>query len=234
MAPSSAIRSIGGHFLRRLIRVTDAGLRRMEGVSEFETADDGLLRIAEGHAERDFVFRDGTHVRQGQAVIDLHLWNEHLPPFPYGEPKFGWTERVRQQLMGSLHRLAIQIADNTRLQGAQALRMTVSIPILGQQNLPTRLLISIGFEAGELASRTSPILRFLDNLWVWLLTWTYNPRALAGWRFQRTRAEFWMFRARCLALYGNEALFENSFGRNVLTLERPLLPPWRAGIQSPG
>jgi hypothetical protein len=206
MAPLSAIRSIGGHFLRRLVRVTDAALQRIGGVSEFETADDGLLRIAEGHAERDFVFRDGTHVRQGQAVIDLHLWNEHLPPFPYGEPKLGWTERVRQRLMGSLHRLAIQIADNAPLQGAQALRTTISIPILGRQNLLTRLLIGTGFEAGELASRTSAILRFLDNLWVWLLTWTYNPRARAGWRFRRTRAEFWMSRARCLALYGDEAL----------------------------
>jgi hypothetical protein len=26
-------------------------------------------------------------VRQGQAVIDLHLWNEHLPPFP-GAPNW--------------------------------------------------------------------------------------------------------------------------------------------------
>ena len=98
--------SIEGDFLRRLVRVTDAALRRIGGVSEFETADDGLLRIAEGHAEHDFVFRDGAHVRQGQAVIDLHLWNEHLPPFPYGGLELGWKKRVRQQLMASLHRLA--------------------------------------------------------------------------------------------------------------------------------
>jgi hypothetical protein len=85
------MRSIGGDFLRRLIRVADAASRRIGGVSEFETAEDGLLRIAEGHAEHDFVFRDGTHVRQGQAVIDLHLWNEHLPPFPYGGLFFAVT-----------------------------------------------------------------------------------------------------------------------------------------------
>ena len=115
----------------------------------------------------------------------------------------GWKKRVRQQLMASLQRLAFRIVDNTRLQGAQALRMTISIPILGQQCLLARLLISTGFEAGELASRKSAILRFLDNIWVWLLTWTYNPRALVGWRFNRTRAEFWMSRARCLALYGD-------------------------------
>jgi hypothetical protein len=170
-------------------------------VSEFETADDGLLRIAEGHAGHDFVFYDGIRVRQGQAVIELHLWNEHLPPFPDGGFELGWEERVRQQLMASLHRLAFRIAGNTRLRSAQALRMTISIPILGQQSLLARLLISIGFEAGELASRKNAILRFLDNIWVWLLTWTYNPRALIGWRFNRTRAEFWMSRARWLELY---------------------------------
>ncbi|MGA7329101.1 MAG: hypothetical protein WBX25_32590, partial [Rhodomicrobium sp.] len=204
MAPLSAMRSIGADFLQRLVRVTDAALRRIGGISEFETEDDGLLRIAEGHAEHDFVFRDGSHVRQGQAVIELHLWNEHLPPFPDGGPELGWTERVRQRLMVSLHRLAMRIVDNTRLQGAQALRMTISIPILGQQSLLTGLLISTGFETGELVS-TMRILRFLDNIWVWLLTWTYNPRALAGWRFNRTRAEFWMSRARCVALYGDGA-----------------------------
>jgi hypothetical protein len=170
-------------------------------VSEFETADEGLLRIAEGHAGHDFVFRDGARVRQGQAVIELHLWNEHLPPFPHGGFELGWEEGVRQQLMASLHRLAPQIADNVGLQGAQALRMTIYIPVLGQQSLLARLLISTGFEAGELVSRKNAILRFLDDVWVWLLTWTYNPRALAGWRFNRTRAEFWMSRARCLALY---------------------------------
>ena len=205
MAPLSAIRSIWGGFLRRLVRAADAALRRIGGVSEFETADDGLLRIAEGHAEHDFVFRDGTHVRHGQSVIDLHLWNEHLPPFPYGGLELGWKKRVRQQLMASLHRLAFRIVGDVRLQGAQALRMTICIPILGQQSLLARLLISTGFEAGELASRKNAILRFLDNIWVWLLTWTYNPRALVGWRFNRTRAEFWMSRARCLALYGEGA-----------------------------
>ena len=75
------MRSIGGDFLRRLVRVADAALRRIGGVSEFETAGDGLLRIAEGHAEHDFVFRDGTHVRQGQAVIDSL-------PFPMGSPNW--------------------------------------------------------------------------------------------------------------------------------------------------
>ena len=55
--------------------------------------------------------------------------------------------------------LGFSLVDNTRLQGAQALRMTISIPILGQQSLLARLLISTGFEAGELASRKSAILR---------------------------------------------------------------------------
>jgi hypothetical protein len=105
--------------------------------------------------------------------------------------------------MASLRRLEFWIVDNARLQGAQALRTTISVPILGQHSVLARLLISTGFEAGELVSRENAILRFLDNFWVWLLTWTYNPRALAGWRFNRTRAEFWMSRARWLALYGD-------------------------------
>jgi len=90
MAPLSARPSIGQDFLGRLVRVADVGLRRIGGVSEFETADDGLLRIAEGHAEHDFVFRDGTHVRQGQAVIDLYYTygTSTSLPFPTGSPNW--------------------------------------------------------------------------------------------------------------------------------------------------
>jgi hypothetical protein len=134
----------------------------------------------------------------------------------------GWKKRVRQQLMASLHRLAFRIVDNPRLQGAQALRMTISIPNLGRQSLLARLLISTGFEAGEMTSRKSAILRFLDNIWAWLLTWTYNPRALAGWRFNRTRAEFWMSRARCLALYGDGATIGHVPVSSVALGNKPL------------
>jgi len=106
VAPLSAICSIWGGFLRRLVRAADAALRRIGGVSEFETADDGLLRIAEGHAEHDFDFR-GTHVRHGQSVIDLHLWNEHLPPFPYGGARIGMEEARSAAAYGKLAQASI-------------------------------------------------------------------------------------------------------------------------------
>ena len=83
-----------------------------------------------------------------------------------------------------------RIVNNTRLKGAQALRMKISIPILGRQSLLARLLISTGFEAGKSVSRKSAILRFLDNIWAWLLTWTDNPRAIVGWRFNERAPSF--------------------------------------------
>lgn len=192
-----------GTGLRNLVRATDAVLRRIGGVFEFEDDSEGLLRIAVRHARHTAVLRDGTRIERGAPVVELHFWNEHLPPFPPAHTEFGWAPRVERQIQSSLCRLAEYMRTHPEFANALALRIRLSVARHGAPSVLARLLVDAGFEPVErLATgpETETLLHFIEGLWAWLLTWTYNPRALIGWRFDRTACEYWISRRRLSAL----------------------------------
>ncbi len=205
-------RSIPGRCLRWLVGTTDAALRSLCGITEFETASDGLLRIELGHAHHPIVLSDGTHIAPGDVVMELHLWNEQLMPLEGAD--FGWAVRMRRQTLSSLHRLALHIAANHELDAVRALCMRPAIARQRPTSALARLLLKIGFEPIASAP-TGPqlVIRFLDNVWLWLLTWAHNPRTLDDRQFDRKRREFWISRARFLALFGDASALPASFGR---------------------
>ena len=148
------------------------------------------------------ILSGGTRIHADDGIIELHVWNEHFPRFPEKISGFCWPERVRQQMSSSRHRLALYIRTNPRMDRVCALRMNVALADERPANALARLLLMAGFEPGAAPRRMYP-LRWLDSLWVWLLTWAYNPRALTGWHFSRVRHQFWITRSHFLALYGD-------------------------------
>jgi hypothetical protein len=48
---------------------------------------------------------DGIRRRQGDPVIHLHFWNEHLPAMPEG-PSTGWANLMKRRMRHSLTTLA--------------------------------------------------------------------------------------------------------------------------------
>jgi hypothetical protein len=193
-----------GRWLEWLVGATDVALRRLYGVTEFESEREGLLRIERCKAERGLMLSDGTRVRRGDAVIELHLWNEHLPPASGSGADFAWAVRVRRQALASLHRLAVHIRADRRLDGVRALRMQPAIARRKPAGALARLLLRTGFEpVGGAARARGRILRWLDSAWLWLLTWMHNPAALRGRHFDRSRHDFWMSRQSFLRRYAD-------------------------------
>ncbi len=187
---------------RRLVTTTDAFLQQISGVTEFEADLNGLLRIKQDHADRNLTLRHGIRVERGALIMDLHLWNEHLPPFPSGTADFDWTSFVEKQIQASLHRLAVYIHARQELDKVHALRVRLSVAKHGPPTVLARLFMRAGFELIESpASGIGFFMPFIEGIWVWLLTWTYNPRALINWRFNRVRREFWISRSRFFARY---------------------------------
>jgi hypothetical protein len=187
---------------RRLVKATDAFLRQISGVKEFEAEVNGPVRIEQNHADRNLTLRDGIRVERGALIMDLHFWNEHLPPFPPEAAGFDWVSYVEKQIQASLHRLALYIHAHQELDKVQAVRVRLSVAKHGPPSVLARLLMRAGFEPIE--SRALGIGCFmpvLEGIWVWLLTWTYNPRGLIDWRFNRTRREFWISRSLFFARY---------------------------------
>jgi hypothetical protein len=191
--------------LRKLIRGIDACLRRGIGIVEFERGEDALLRIGVARAERAVRLRDGTQLQPGDPLLELHLWNEHLPMLPSGGPSLRWAASTRRQITHSLRRLAVHLQRVPDLWEAKALRIQ---PAFAGRNLARNLnwiAAKHGFESIEDLHKpvlTAGARRWFDSLWLWLLTWAFNPHSLRGRRFRRTRREFWISRARFIALYG--------------------------------
>ncbi|HXZ00714.1 MAG TPA: hypothetical protein VEI03_11985 [Stellaceae bacterium] len=181
----------------------DGILRRLRGIIEFEAHAGGLFRIELGRAGREFFLSDGTHLHRGDVVIELHLWNEHVLPAPLGGIDFGWAVRLRRQTLATLGRLALHLREDPRLAEAQAIRMQPAAAAGWRPDgALARVLLKIGFEpVEEAAPEERSLHRFLDDLWLWLLTWSHNPRVLKGRRFRRKRRAFWISRRRFLALY---------------------------------
>jgi len=191
--------------LRKLIRGIDARVRRRNGVVEFEQGQDALLRIGTGRAEREMQLSDGTRLQPGDPLLELHFWNEHLLTLPSTGPTLRWAVSTRRQVRRSFCRLATHLQRAPDLHEVKALRIR---PAFAGRNLVRNLswiVAKHGFETAATFGKPTPALGeydWLDSLWLWLLTWTFNPRSLRGRRFRRQRQEFWMSRARFMALYG--------------------------------
>ncbi len=187
---------------RRLVTATDAILRQISGVTEFCADLNGLLRLKQDHADRNLTLKDGIRVERDALIMDLHLWNEHLQPFPSETLDFDWTSFVEKQIQASLRRLAVYIHARQELDKVQALRIRLSVAKHGPPTILARLFMRAGFEPIESpASGIGCFMPFIEGIWVWLLTWTYNPRGLINWRFNRTRREFWISRSQFFARY---------------------------------
>ncbi|MGH7124296.1 MAG: YkoP family protein, partial [Stellaceae bacterium] len=190
--------------LRQIIRGIDWCLRRRIGIVEFETGSDALLRIGAGRAEHDVVLSDGTRFRSGDPVLELHFWNEHLPTLPPAGAPLRWAAATRHQVARSLQRLALHLQAERDLRDAKALLIKPAFASRSFGRNLNWIVARHGFESAAEFREPAPVAgahRWLDSLWVWLLTWTFNPRSLRGRRFQRTRQEFWISRARFIALY---------------------------------
>lgn len=194
---------------RRVIRGIEARLRRAHGIVEFDDRADCLLRIAPGRTDRAFVLADGTRLGHSDAIVEIHLWNDHVAPIPARGPDFRWAVRTRRQFERSLRLLAAHLAAAPELGDARALVMRPAFAGRQLDRNLTRILQKHGFHsmpAGANAGPANAAHRFLDNLWLFLLAWTFNRRSLRGRPFRQIRQEFWMSRAHLLAQYGTGRL----------------------------
>lgn len=192
--------------LRWLIRGIDFLARQITGIVDFDSSEDGLVRIELGRVKREVPLADGTRLHPGDAVVVLHFWNERLLLTPSWGPGLRWATVTRRRTVRSLRRLARYMRDD-RCNEIKALRIEPALTGGRRASVLTRIVAKHGFEAGpdaDAAVGGSWLYRFFDNLWLWLLAWTFNPVTLKGWRFDRRRREFWMSRERFIALYGGD------------------------------
>src|SRR5262244_3406338 len=150
----------------------DRALRRWQSVVEFTGEQSCILRIRIGRLDGDLVLADGTPGRFGDRFVDLHLWNEQVPPMPKEGASIAWARQMHVCFQHSLQQLASYLAARPDLSDISIVRCTLMFAGPERDGQMTRLLGRYGFELVPAASRVSAserTLRYAENVLISLI-----------------------------------------------------------------
>jgi hypothetical protein len=68
-------------WLEAMVAALDDRLRVRHGVIEYTNSPECLFRIQLAASNDDYVLSDGTCIRAGDRIANLHVWNEQFPCF---------------------------------------------------------------------------------------------------------------------------------------------------------
>jgi hypothetical protein len=91
--------------IQRFVFWLDKGLRRDRQVFEYSDRPDCVFRIQRSRSPSSYVLSDGVTVNEGDPIIELHLWNEHLPKMTAARASIGWGTRLAHGFRSSLREL---------------------------------------------------------------------------------------------------------------------------------
>jgi hypothetical protein len=200
------------HLGRAGIFGIDSILRRWYGVRAYSSSDNALLRISPAKATTHLVLADGTRVTPGDAVIDLHIWNERVPTLGLPGRNLFWACRVRNRIRHSLSELAQYLEVESDLGRYVAVRAE-AFPLTERA---ARTLTRVAARFG--LTQASPELPadWGHGMLVWFLAWACNPGSVSGKQLRPFRHEFWMSAAELRARYLMElpalAIFRDNTG----------------------
>jgi hypothetical protein len=184
-------------WLQKSVSNLDAWLRRQQGVFEYVWARDCIFRVAINHLDRDLDLSDGVHLRSGDRVVNLHLWNEQVPPVPAAGATIAWARQMNRGLAVSLHHLAEYLAARPALDDIKAIRANMGFGTSQQGQQLARISGRYGFEPAPKSgsvSRGAAIHRFGENVLISLMVLARSTAALRRDSLWRDRTEVFLSR----------------------------------------
>jgi hypothetical protein len=184
------------------LRSVDRLLRQRMAIEEFTADEECLFRVTLGRAAREVRLSDGVTVREGDPVLQLHLWNEHVPAMPSAGPSASWANLTKRRI----HRSLTLVADYVRSEHGEIVAIHGEPPFgsrLGAQQM-LRTAERFGFDLVEPdggPDMRDRIHEIFDSMLLWGLIMAYNPAAARGKTLVRHRYQLWISRARLLRLH---------------------------------
>jgi hypothetical protein len=190
--------------LRRVIVRFDTFLSRLYGVYTFSDSADCILRLRITKAKKTAVLPDAK-IEPGDDLLEIHLWNEHMPALIEAESSMVWGSRTLRLFIQGLRQVEQQVRHDPRLAGVGAIRgemiflSTTRNPVRGHQ------MERLGFTVLPYHSKTGAFGEFLENFYSWWLMWAYNPLSIRGRGLtSNQRLEIWMSINSLTQRYGSE------------------------------
>ncbi len=191
-------------WLCALIEAVDRRLRRRFGVSEYTRSPECLLRIQVIRSAHDLFLRDGTCVRPGERIINLHFWNEQIPPIPATGPTLSWARRMNERFERSMQELARHLATRSDMDDVAAVRANAALGTAAQRGQVSRILLRLGFEIipEDSSSFAQRIHLYCENIFISLIVLARNAIALRRDTLVRGRVTAYLSRRALEQRYG--------------------------------
>jgi hypothetical protein len=155
------------------IQALDRLLRRCYGVHEYSDDVQCIFRIALRTAKSDIVLQPGMLVRAGDAIVELHLWNEQLPLTPPDGANMAWGALADRHIRRSLTLLATHLVAYPNV---VALHGEAAFGCQMGQKQRGRFARRYGCDLVDGAPALRRRVRHLCDDFLFVgLTWTFNP-----------------------------------------------------------
>jgi hypothetical protein len=181
-----------------LVRAFDGYLRRRLGVREYSNAPQCILRLQLVTNKDDVLLVDGTRLRPGAHLIELHYWNEQMPALPTQRAlRLGWARHLTSCFEQSLCELAQYMASQPDLNDVRGIRANMSPAGKKEADQLVRILCRYGFEwvpSPVPQSFRARLRRLGENMLISTLASTYNPDAGNTWTLSRGRMPLYISR----------------------------------------
>lgn len=146
----------------------------------------------------------GGVVAAGEPVLELHLWNERVPPLPPEGPTVAWAVRGARLMQASFRELAGLMEQDARFEAVAAVGGTNWLFSADGRLGAEAVLERMGFEVSEQPDRG--LSGAFERLYGWALMWSYNPVTARPARLRSMRrATFWATREQFLAHHGGRS-----------------------------
>jgi hypothetical protein len=185
------------------IRAIDWIVRKIYRITPLSNEPDCILRISREPSKWHASLSDGVEVKPGNPIILLHLWNERVLEFLQPHEPLGWTRYLLRRFLKSLPLLNEQL--NQQAWGDEIVAMRAEFGFLVTLDVAGPILSPLGFDVMPVERPRGRFWRraFWDNLYSYLLMWTFNPKSLQGKELTNLlRAELWISRERLRERYG--------------------------------
>jgi hypothetical protein len=219
-------------WLERVVFGLDSALRRRQSIIEYTPDPNCILRIKFCHVDADAVLADGSSVRAGDRIIDLHLWNEQIPAMPEQGASIAWARQMNLCFRFSLQALASYLAARSDLDDVALIRCTMTFGGPERNRQMVRLIGRYGFE--PVSAATTPTMRerahrFGENILISLMVLVRNAAALRRDTLRRGRTQVFLPRQLLQQRYGGGAGLGPACPGVAHRPGRPAARPRRAG-----
>jgi hypothetical protein len=188
--------------MRILFRFIDRLIRQRLHVFEIADNPECLFRLQFGSAPHDIHLKNGV-IRAGEPILFLHLYNDHILPAWTQATDVTWAIKAARYLKRSFQQIAQFVLEDPRAREARALGGSPGFLSSADRPAGVQFMSRLGFEIFPYHSPLGRFGLFWENLYSWILIWTYHHESMRTRHVQNIeRFELWMSRERLLELYG--------------------------------